>query len=403
MVTKFTYAFILGCILAPFFATAQNQIPADSSEDYKPFAYHTYKGFEFKSRDGKYLLQFASRLQFRFATPSDTDPATFDDFETGNKTAFKITRARLKIGGHAFEPWLNYYFEYELSQSNLLDFKIMVEKWKVLSFKVGQWKADFNQERVISSGEQQMIERSIITKPFTLDRQQGVEIYGHLEGNGAVNFNYRLSALTGTGRGAKDNDDGNLLYVGRFQWNVLGRTFEMSGSDIERTEKPTLVVAMAGATNRSPYTRFSQSGGGELQDYPTGLPGQYRVKQAMIETAFKYRGFSWQHETHFKQINDKINNIVTNLNGTYVQAGYFIHEAIAAVPRQLEVSALYAVYRPNATVFKNSERQYSLALNWFFSEHKNKVTAQYDYIVFDQPHVKEAEGGRFRVQWDISF
>jgi phosphate-selective porin OprO/OprP len=93
------------------------------------------KGFEFKTTDDKFLLQIQSRLQFRFYTPNDQEPLTYDDYNIDeNKTAFKINRARLKVGGHAFETWLKYYWEYELSQSNLLDFRFMIEKWDYLNF-----------------------------------------------------------------------------------------------------------------------------------------------------------------------------------------------------------------------------------------------------------------------------
>ena len=139
------------------------------------------------------------RFQFRFATPSDQDPVSFDDYSNEKQREFKINRARLKVGGHAFQPWLKYYWEYELSQSNLLDFRIMVEKWKWLSLKVGQWKVEFSRERFISSGEQQMMDRSFINRPFTVDRQQGIELNGHLKAAGLADFNYWVAALTGTG------------------------------------------------------------------------------------------------------------------------------------------------------------------------------------------------------------
>ncbi len=364
---------------------------------------HSSKGFEISSADNNYLIQIAARLQFRFATPADQDPATFDDFATEKKNIFKVNRARLKIGGHAYKPWLKYYFEYELSQSNLLDFRVMVEKYKWLSLKVGQWKTDYNRERVISSGEQQMVERSLITKPFTLDRQQGIELYGHLAGKGAANFNYWVSVLTGMGRGSRTNDDEHLMYVARLQWNPLGREVEMSGSDEERTEKPALLIAVAGVTNRSMYTRFSQAGGGSLEGYPGTAAGQYRVNQAMIETAFKYKGFSWQHETHFKEINDKILNTTTNLTGSYYQAGYFFNEVIPSIPKDLELAFRYAVYRPDNSQPNNRQQEYSTALNYFFSGHKNKLTMEYAIVAFQQDVVNQAARNRFRLQWDISF
>ena len=231
------FIYIYSICLQPFFTSVQAQLVLPQREDSlaasdKPVKIsYQYKGFTLQTADKRFEFQIQSRLQFRFSTPGDQDPQTFDDFREGKKRVFKINRARLKVGGHAFYPWLKYYWEYELSAGNLLDFKIMFEKWKAFSIKIGQWKTDFNRERVISSGEQQMIERSIINKPFTLDRQQGIAVYGRLKGKGPADFNYWFSALTGSGRGASTNDDKNLMYVGRVQWNFLGEELQMSGSD----------------------------------------------------------------------------------------------------------------------------------------------------------------------------
>jgi len=364
---------------------------------------HTSKGFVFTTADGGYELQIAARLQFRLSTPFDQDPVTFDDFSQDKSTTFKINRARLKVGGHAYKPWLKYYFEYELSQGNLLDYKVLVEKYEWLSFKVGQWKTDYNRERVISSGEQQMVERSLINRPFTLDRQQGMALYGHLK-SGVADVNYWLSVLTGTGRGSRTNDDDNLMYVGRLQWNVLGRAVEMSGSDLVRTMKPSLILAVAGVTNTSPYTRFSQAGGGSLEGSESQSPGQYKVDQALVESAFKYRGFSWQQEWHWKNINDRVNQTQTTLVGSYWQAGYFLHEWLSSFPKELELAGRFAIYRPDIRTPHNNQREYSAAANWFFKAgHKNKLTAEYSFLSFDDETLLYSAGSRVRLQWDISF
>ncbi|MFH7010420.1 OprO/OprP family phosphate-selective porin [Flavobacterium sp. FlaQc-52] len=361
------------------------------------------KGIQLETRDNKFLFQLQSRLQFRFATPYDQDPLTYDDFNQDNQTAFKINRARLKVGGHAFEPWLKYYWEYELSQSNLLDFRIMIEKWDWMSFKIGQWKTEFTRERFISSGEQQMVERSILNRPFTTDRQQGVEIYGHLKGKGIADFNYWVAALTGTGRGNTKNDDQNLMYFGRAQWNFLGRTLDFEGGDLEFHEKPTAIIALAGVTNRSPYTRFSQAGGGSLEGFEEEKPGQYRVNQYNIESAFMYRGFSWQSEWHHKNIIDRVNNNeLTRLRGYYAQAGYFFHTIWPWVPKHLEMAGRHAVYRPDKNFKDNLQRESTVAFNYFFKGHKNKLTGEVSYFDFQDSSLQYTGGWRFRVQWDIS-
>jgi phosphate-selective porin len=365
--------------------------------------HHTSKGFEFMTSDGDFLLQFAGRLQFRFASPDDQNPVTFDDFTDQNTRLFKINRARLKIGGHAYKPWLKYYFEYELAQSNLLDFRIMIEKWRWLNFKFGQWKVEFTRERFISSGEQQMVDRSLINRAFTLDRQQGLTLYGNLAGEGIANFNYWVAILTGSGRGATSNDDSKLMYFGRVQWNFLGREVPFEGGDLELSQRPAASLAIAAVTNTSPYTRFSQSGGGSLEGYEGGLPGQYTVNQYQIETAFNFKGFSWASEFHRKYIVNNPTNVTTDLGGYYFQAGYFMHELLDFWPEKLEVASRYAQYRPDLSIIENQQNEFAVAFNYFFVGHKNKLTVELTRFEFRDKSLTQDDETRIRVQYDVSF
>jgi phosphate-selective porin OprO/OprP len=360
------------------------------------------KGFRFTTSDNKYQLNFQSRLQFRYANPSDQDPLTFDDIK-GPSQILKINRARLKIGGHAYQPYLKYYFEYELAQSNLLDFKVMFEKWRGFRFKFGQWKTDYNRERVISSGQQQMVERSIITRPFTLDRQQGIAVYGNVGDESLANFSYWLSVLTGAGRGATTDPNNSLMYVGRLQWNFCGEEMIMEGSDTKIHNTPIGSLAFGAATFIGPYTRFSQAGGGSLDLFPLGTPSQYHINQYLVETAFMFKGFSWQHETHLKIIDDTQLDQTTSLAGNYIQAGYFFHQVFNWFPKPLEVAARHAAYTPNRAVKQQLQQEYSAAANWFFNSHLNKLTLEYTYFDLQDETVQQASGSRVRVQWDISF
>jgi hypothetical protein len=279
----------------------------------------------------------------------------------------------------------------------------MLEKWDWLNFKAGQWKIEFTRERFISSGEQQMVDRSLINRPFTVDRQQGVELYGHLKGNGLLDFNYWAAGLTGTGRGSRENDDNHLMYFGKLQWNFLGRELEFEGGDLEIHENPTGIIAVAAVTNRSPYTRFSQAGGGSLEGYENGVTGQYQVNQINIESAFMYKGFSWQSELHQKEIiNKQDNNNGTLLQGYYVQGGYFLHQAIAWWPKKMEVAARHAGYRPDSKIKDQSQSETTLTFNYFFNGHKNKLTTEVNYFEYQNIETLPANEWRFRIQWDIS-
>ena len=360
------------------------------------------KGFEFRTGDNMFSLQLRSRLQFRFLTPYPSNPRSIEDMNDDPITTFRVNRSRLKVGGHGFKPWLKYYWEYDVGQGRLLDFRLMVEKWKGFSIKVGQWKIDYTRERTISSGKQQHVDRSIINRPFTLDRQQGICFYGHLEGGGAADFKYWVSVLTGTGRESRSNDDENLLYVGRFQWNPLNGGTDFSGSDTKISEKPRLSLALAAATNTSQHTRFSSGGGGNLDGFSTGAPGQYELMQGLVEASFKYRGFSFEHEYHMKDVKDKIEDTETSLSGYYVQAGYFLGQCFDFVPEPLELAVRYANYTPN-TEFDAYNSEITATVNWFFKGHNNKLTADVSFFEIEEVSGDTDTATRVRVQWDISF
>ena len=89
------------------------------------------------------------------------------------KIPLKLADLRMKIGGHAYEPWLKYYFEVDLqptreiddssskASARVIDWRIDVAKYKEATLRLGQWKINYNRERVDSSGKQQFVERSI--------------------------------------------------------------------------------------------------------------------------------------------------------------------------------------------------------------------------------------------------
>lgn len=405
MTFSIKYIFVLAVILTipskgnPLYAHEKDSIKTKPA---KPLVSHGDKGFEFNSSDGNYLMQIQFRGQFRLAYPTDSDPIDLSDFQE-QQLYLRVNRARIKFGGHAFSPDLKYYVEFDLFGANLLDFRLMFDRLPYLKFKVGQWKAYYTRERVISSGKQQTVERSIINRPFTIDRQQGVSAYGRLDGNGLADFNYWLSVLMGTGRGGRENDDKHPMILARWQWNFMGEPLEFTGSDLKYHKKFTAILALAGVTNRSPYTRFSTAGGGQLIGFEEGVAGQYRVSQLLLETAGKYKGFSWQQELHWKEINDKVNMSTNTLMGNLFQLGYFPHHKWKKMPKQLEVYARHAFYDPNIQEDYDHQQELSSGVNWFFKGHANKLTAEYSYLYYSLETDQLQAGSRVRLQWDVSF
>lgn len=384
-------------------------------------------GFELKSRDGNFATQIQWRFQGRFSYPDRGDPTSFDDFNDGPESTFELRRVRMKIGGHGYQPWIKYYFEIDLqSTSNsggspgdtrVIDWRISLEKFRFLSLQVGQWKIDYNRERRDSSGQQQFVERSIVNTAFTIDRQMGAMLYGHLAPGTFFDSRYYAGVFTGSGRG-EANDDANMMYFGRFQWNFLGRDLKWSQSDVEYHEQPSGSLAFGAYTTIGKCTAWSSSGCNTLEGVnsaglaytsdASATAGQFRVQGMVEEFAFKWRGLSIQHEYHWKEIKDDrfvegAPGYKTNLMGSYSQIGYFPHDLIPAIPKPLEVAFRYAFVDPNIFARNDRRQEYTTVINWFFAGHQNKLTLDGSWLTLAQPVGQNQHEQRLRLQWDVSF
>lgn len=390
-------------------------------EEFPVKASYGSKGFRLETRDGKWQTNLNWRAQLRYTNPTSGDPRQLSAFNADAQSTFEARRLRMKIGGHGYHPWLKYYFEVDLQPSRdvddssssasarVIDWRIDVAKWDWASLRVGQWKIDLNRERVDSSGRQQFVERSIVNRIFTIDRQVGVQLRGHLFKNTPADMRYFAGVFTGEGRGVRNNDE-NMMYMGRWQWNFLGRDLEWRQTDVEYTELPTGSLAFAAATNIGSCTRWSSSGCGNLDGFTSpasAADGQFKVEQMMQEFAFKWRGFSLQEEFHWKTVADRTALTKNDFSGGYAQAGYFFHHLFPFVPAPLELAFRYAfVNEPNVIdrAQDNEREEFTVGANWFFSGHNNKLTLDYSHLTLgDAVLDRDVSDNRVRLQWDVSF
>ena len=389
------------------------QLPVKASQE--------SSGFRLETQDGNWRTDLQWRAQTRFTTPYRSDPRQISSFNAEEQSNFEARRLRMKIGGHGFQPWIRYYFEVDLqpsrdvddssasSSARVIDWRIDLTKWDWGGIRLGQWKIDLNRERVDSSGRQQFVERSIANRVFTMDRQVGIQLRGHLFQDTPADMRYYAGVFNGEGKGVNNTDD-NLMYMGRLQWNFLGRDLAWRQTDVEFTEKPTGSLALAGFTNKGACTRWSSSGCGNLDGFErpaNAAPGQYDINQVVQEFAFKYRGFSAQQEFHRKRIKDTVNNTRSELTGGYAQAGYFFHHLVPEVPAPLELAVRYAyVDEPNAVdrSVDNKREELTIGANWFFAGHNSKLTLDYSWLDIDDSWLfMEESDNRLRFQWDVSF
>lgn len=407
---------------APPASDALTEKIAEQIDEATPIkASHGSKGFQLETRDGNWQTNLQWRAQFRYTNPSSGDPRQLGAFDDASQSTIEARRLRMKIGGHGFQPWLKYYFEVDLqpsrdvddssasSSARVIDWRIDLAKWDWGGIRVGQWKIDYNRERVDSSGRQQFVERSIVNRTFTVDRQIGVQLRGHAFKETSADLRWYLGAFTGEGRGVR-NTDNNMMYVGRLQWNFLGRDLALKQTDVEFTQLPTAALGFGASTTSGSCTRWSSSGCGNLDGFTSpgsAAIGQFEVDQAVQDFAYKYRGFSVQQELHRKTVTDRVNGTENDLTGGYIQSGYFFHNKFPSVPAPLELAMRYAfVEEPNVLdrSIDNDREEFTVAANWFFKGHNNKLTLDVSRLSMDDDVIGRGESeSRVRFQWDVSF
>ena len=344
---------------------------------------------------------FTSTIKLRAQLRATSEQSSSTAFNESDELRTQdINRARVKIGGKAGSDNLTYYTEYDFPSSRLLDLRFTLETnrdW--LNLRVGQWKVPYNRERIDSSGKQQFADRSISNRWFTLDRQRGVAVFGRLAAGRLFDSTYHLGLLEGTGRNG-DGDAEQPMWLARWDWHMTGNVLAFSQSDVKQREKSAGVISLLTNSYRGPYTAFSSGGGGQLPGYLEGADDQYRVRQYALESAFHYRGFSWQQELHQKEIRDTVNGFSQTARGGYAQVGYFPNALWPSLPHQLEIAVRYAKVDPATSRHSTEQTEVTIAVNWFFSGHDSKLTVDYsrgkgDILNFG------ASYRIVRLQWDF--
>ena len=201
------------------------EVAEQIENDFPVTASRSSSGFRLETRDGNWQTNLQWRAQMRFTTPYRSDPRQLSNLNSGDQSNFEARRLRMKIGGHGLQPWIQYYFEVDLqpsrdvddssssSSARVIDYRIDLAKWDWGGIRIGQWKVDLNRERVDSSGRQQFVERSIANRVFTMDRQLGIQIRGHLFEGTPADLRYYAGVFNGEGRSVNNTDD-DLMYMG---------------------------------------------------------------------------------------------------------------------------------------------------------------------------------------------
>lgn len=364
--------------------------------------------FNIVGQDSTWSMKIGARMQF-------LGSAVWQEGESGDVN-FLVRRARLKFDGYAFTPKLKYKLELGLSNrdmagSNLqtayapnmiLDAVMKYNFAKNLEFWFGQTKLPGNRERVISSANMQMVDRSILNSNFNIDRDLGIQLRHNFKLTDQFVVREVLAISQGEGRNVATGNIGGLQYTGRLEFLPMGNfdgNGDYSGSDLKRESKPKLAIgATYNFNNDAVKTR------GNLGSYMESDIGFYEtnITDVFVDAMFKYNGISFMAEYANRDAKDPIaknsdgtetGDVVRVGHGLNFQGGYLFKD-------NWEISGRYS----NVTLDESvtgivPDNQYTLGLSKYIVGHALKVQTDVTFIDL----VDKSDVVMWRLQFDIHF
>ncbi|MFG6685045.1 porin [Mariniflexile sp. HNIBRBA6329] len=344
------------------------------------------------------------------------------DIQDGNlinpNSDFSIRRSRLKFEGFAYSPKLEYKLELGLSNNDISGASVYtsnapryildaVVKWnfyKNFTLWAGQTKLPGNRERVISSGNMQFVDRSLLNSRFNIDRDMGIQLHHHFNLSKSFVVKEIVAISQGEGRNITTGNIGGHQYTTRLELLPFGEFAgegDYSGSDLKRETTPKLSLAASYDYNNNAVKTRSNQGSYMVIDDGDGL-FETNINTLFIDAMFKYNGFSFMGEYAKRDAKDPYaKNSDGSLTGSEVQVGNGLNlQAGYLFKSNWEVSGRYTNIELDKTITgKGAENQYTLGVSKYIVGHKLKVQSDISYLDV----ANSTNQLLYRLQFDIHF
>jgi phosphate-selective porin OprO/OprP len=383
--------------------------------------YKIGNGVTISSANGRYSLQVRARLQFRY----DLEHPNVEGEPVSQ--LFQIRRARVVLAGNVFSPYIRYQFQFGFSprdmsndipsdledsirRNPLRDARLEFTRLRNFTIWAGQSKVPFSRERVISSSNLSMVDRSLVNAEFSLDRDIGI-VATSKDLGGLGKLGYSLGVFMGEGRNSFESRDAGLLYVGRFEVTPFGKFEDYVQGDGERSKAPGLSIGAAYAFHDRAHAARGVGGN------PPADGGTTNFHHVTADLAFKWRGVSLLTAFHLRRGFDRVNGGVVDADDMPIatvparQGIGWIGQLGWVVPKiPLELVGRYALAR-NVYGQQSSQPEADEAgvgINWYFVGHNLKLQLDY-FRLWDgslgASYAEQARHGtdRFRVQVQLYF
>jgi phosphate-selective porin OprO and OprP len=394
-------AVLFSLFLALIFTNANGQQQSINQQ----IPYFTYgKGLGITSPDSMFLMNIRFRMQNRVGLVTEST----SDWNAEQIEA-RVRRLRLRFDGYVYNPKLTYVLQLAFSRGDI-DFEdskfpnIIRDAMVIYNFNkhfalgMGQTKLPGNRQRVNSSGDLQLPDRSIVNSEFNVDRDFGVQLYYK---NKINEFNYVLRGAVSSGEGRNFNDAQNgLAYTGRIELLPFGE-FTNNGDyfegDLAREKTPKLSLA-GGYSNNENATRS----GGQLGKF---LYEPRDIETTMFDALFKYNGWALSAEYIKRTAPDPITVDPDDASlEQHVFVGYGQNFQGSYLFRSnYEIVARYSTVIPDNDIDEIEPlfEQYSIGANKYLKGHRVKLQTEFTYAKDTWLQDSEATNDYFIIRFQI--
>lgn len=351
-------------------------------------------------------LRFRTQLRAGYSTISDEDMSA-------SEIEARVRRLRMRLEGFVINPKINYYIQLSFSRGDMdwvdndnsainsspnvvRDAIVFYKANNNLTLTFGQTKLPGNRQRVVSSGDLQFSDRSIVNSTFNIDRDFGAQFAYQ---NNISNFNYVLKGAVTSGEGRNSvASDAGLAYTGRVELLPLGK-FTNKGDyfegDLEREPSPKVSMAAGYHYNESAM-RAAGTLGKDLYE-------SRNIEAFIADVLFKYRGFALSSE----YINRNTSNPITTNSSKqerliYVGEGKMVQLSYL-FKNNFELAARYAIVSPFASIQERELQREELILgvNKYLRKHRIKLQGNLFYNQNSDLFLNEIEKKNFTAMFQI--
>lgn len=347
--------------------------------------------FNITGKDSTFTMKFAVRFQLLgFSSWKENQP---------NELSFLVRRSRLKLDGYVYSPKLKYKFEAGFSNRDMsggsddfthgsprfiMDAFVDWNFYKNTVLRIGQGKLPGNRERIISSANLQLVDRSLLNGKFNIDRDIGFQLKHSFNPFKNLMVREILSISLGEGRNVTTGNLGGLQYVGGVEILPFGNFIskgDYKGADLKREPTPKLAIAASYEFNHDAVRTRSNQGKYMLIDDNNGLY-KTNINTVFVDAMFKYKGFSFMFEYADRTADDPFakntdgsltGDIIETGNASNFQAGYLFSN-------NWEIAGRYTDLNMSTFTMQNSKDMYTLGVSKYIVGHKLKIQSDFSYI-----------------------